>query len=115
MELETGTTLSLDTVFELLSEQRRRYVLYGLNRSRRGVVSVEEIVEFVVRIEGERDHHERVTEDLYDRQFPRLESVGVIEHDERSRMIRYWCPPSLQEWLEHAEYTELGELGNEPF
>ena len=59
MEIETATPLPLDTVFDLLSERRRRYVLYGLNRSRRGVVSVEEIVEFVVRIEGERDHHER--------------------------------------------------------
>ncbi|MCH7661256.1 MAG: hypothetical protein IH933_11975 [Euryarchaeota archaeon] len=115
MEIETATPLPLDTVFDLLSERRRRYVLYGLNRSRRGVVSVEEIVEFVVRIEREDDHHERVAEDLYDRQFPRLEAAGVIEHDERSRMIRYWCSPSLQEWLEHAEYTELGELGNEPF
>lgn len=107
MELETATPLALDTVFGLLSDQRRRYVLYSLNRSRRGVASVEELVEFVVRMEKRSEHHEAVAEDLYRRHLPKLAEAGVIEHDERSGTVRYWCLPSLQEWLEHAEYTEL--------
>lgn len=110
MEIETRTVLSLDTVFDVLRDRRRRYVLYNLNRSQRGVASVEEIVEFVVRMEEGSEHHEQVAEDLYHTHFPRLETAGIIDHDERTETIRYWSLPSLQEWLEHAEYTELDEL-----
>lgn len=101
-------SLSMDTVFDILRNRRRRYALYRLNRSRNGVASFDEVIGFVVRTEPTDDRHERIARDLYERHLPRLAEANVIEYDDRSETIRYRYVPSLQEWLEHAEYKELG-------
>ncbi|ELY95108.1 hypothetical protein C483_02051 [Natrialba hulunbeirensis JCM 10989] len=128
-------TPSLDLIFELLSNQRRRYALYTLYEQSDGVATVEELTDSIVSFErryaesasstespstaihrqhssradsqvaGE-DQHQVVETELQHVHLPKLEEVGVIEHDRRSQMVRYWSQPSLEEWLEHAHHKE---------
>lgn len=44
-------TISLDTVFYLLSNQRRRYVLYCLNRFPGNVIELDHLVQYVAAME----------------------------------------------------------------
>lgn len=118
-------TIPLDTVFQLLSNQRRRYALYCLNRFPGSAIEIDTLVQHISGMETDsqpeltelgadtddaepyRDtYHHKLAVDLLHKHLPKLETAGVIDYDTRSGMIRYWVHPSLQEWLEHAEYKE---------
>lgn len=115
-------TPSLDLVFELLSNSRRRYVLYHLNERPDGVATLETLAENVRALErtiggddadGEGDEgsaarQSGVRTELRHVHLPKLEDAGVLEHDRRSDTVRYWGQPSLEEWLEHAYHKEQG-------
>ena len=129
--LTADATPSLDVVFQLLSNNRRRYALYHLNDQSDGVTTVETLTESVISFErmatitdgapgatvrplsdgdcedGPTEYHERVRMDLTHAHLPKLEDAGLIEHDSRSEMVRYWGQPSLKELLEHARHKEL--------
>lgn len=53
---------------------------------------------------------ETVRTDLYHAQLPKLEDMGYIEFDDRQGTVRYEENPALEEWLEHAQYKEIGLL-----
>lgn len=59
--------VTLDTVFDLFSKERRRYVLYYLDQQG-GSVSVEEVIEQVADWETENSH-----KDIPDEKFDRIE------------------------------------------
>ncbi|ADB61400.1 hypothetical protein Htur_2523 [Haloterrigena turkmenica DSM 5511] len=124
-ELTAQVTPSLDLIFELLSNRRRRYALYHLYDQPDGVATMDELTDAVVThqylesnadretddrtdadgaLEGRR---QQVRMDLQHTHLPKLEDAGVLEHDHRSEMVRYWNQPSLEEWLEHARHKEL--------
>ena len=106
----TVGTPSLDQVFDLLSERRRRYVLYYLRDVEDGVASVEEVTEYVLRLENDLDISgvaRSIDTALHHVHLPKLADSGVLEYDTRSETIRYWGQPSLDEWLEHAFHKEL--------
>ena len=129
--LMADTTPSLDLVFDLLSNSRRRYALYCLNDQSDGVATLETLTENVVTFEqmtgatdGEtnasmrtrtdsdhdghvRDRHARVQIALTHTHLPKLEDAGLLEYDQRSEMVRYWSQPSVEEWLEHAKHKEI--------
>ncbi|SEP94528.1 DUF7344 domain-containing protein [Natrinema salaciae] len=135
-ETEGGTALtgeatpSLDLVFELLSDSRRRYILYHLHDQSDGVATIENLTENVAALEqatergdaggksagglradsdrGSADRRTDIQLELQHVHLPKLEDAGVIEHDRRSDTVRYWSQPSLEEWLEHAQHKELG-------
>ncbi|ELY86196.1 DUF7344 domain-containing protein [Natrinema altunense] len=118
---------SLDLVFDLLSNSRRRYVLYDLNDRPDGVATIENLTENVISLEeatacddadGESPTGSTADSDSMDRRtgvqlelqhvhLPKLEDAGVLEHDRRSETVRYWNQPSLEEWLEHAHHKEF--------
>ncbi|MGQ3413287.1 DUF7344 domain-containing protein [Natrinema sp. LN54] len=117
-------TPSLDLVFELLSNSRRRYALYYLNDRPDGVATVENLAENVIALErtidgDEGDTAEPITvadsaagqtgvrTELQHIHLPKLEDAGILEHDQRSETVRYWSQPSLEEWLEHAHHKEI--------
>lgn len=113
-------TPSLDRVFELLSDRRRRYTLYYLNDRDDGVATVGELTDHVAALESgrestdegeglgtESERKERIRTELRHVHLPKLAETGVVEHDQRSDTVRYWSQPSLEEWLEHAEHKEL--------
>ncbi|MDF9746079.1 DUF7344 domain-containing protein [Natrinema salsiterrestre] len=126
--LPASTTPSLDLLFDLLSNSRRRYALYHLNDQPDGVSTIEELASNIVTLERttetgdvsgnqtvggalETDSSELqsgVQLELQHVHLPKLEEAGVIEHDRRSETVRYWQQPSLEEWLEHAQYKEIG-------
>ncbi|MFD1562446.1 hypothetical protein ACFR99_02535 [Haloarchaeobius amylolyticus] len=129
--LMADTTPSLDLVFDLLSNSRRRYALYYLNEQPDGVATLETLTENVVSLEqltgaadGDTDanarvqtdcdyggdttaQHPRIRLELTHTHLPKLEDAGVLEYDQRSEMVRYWGQPSIEEWLEHARHKEI--------
>ncbi|WP_226479492.1 DUF7344 domain-containing protein [Natrinema amylolyticum] len=125
--LTAGVMPSLDLVFDLLSNSRRRYVLYYLNDQPDGVATIENLAENVINLEeattrsdadeestaglaAGRDSPDRRAEiqmELQHVHLPKLEDAGVLEHDRRSETVRYWSQPSLEEWLEHAHHKEF--------
>ncbi|OAQ53976.1 hypothetical protein HTG_00170 [Natrinema mahii] len=116
---------SLDLVFDLLSNRRRRYALYYLNQRSDGVATVAALAKNVVAFEriaaggadrdsarspadaGPADGQDTVRVELRHVHLPKLEDAGVLEHDRRSETVRYWGQPSLEEWLEHAHHKEM--------
>ena len=103
--LSAAPAPSLDLIFELLSNQRRRYLLYYLSEHETG--SVDEIVEYVLTKEAGKEDRHTVTISIYHDHIPKLVDAGLLEYDKRSKTVRYWRQPSLEEWLEHAKYKEL--------
>ena len=106
----TAEAPSLDRIFDLLSERRRRHVLYCLYETEDGVATVDDIVEYVLSLEGRDDspeHREQLVMALEHKHLPRLEDAGIVEYDSRSDTVRRWSQPSLEEWLDHARHKEL--------
>ncbi|WP_049920853.1 DUF7344 domain-containing protein [Halopiger djelfimassiliensis] len=114
--LSAERTPSLDLVFDLLSNRRRRYALYVLYEQPDGVATVEELTDDIVSFErqysgaesetGIDDRKQRIRTELQHVHLPKLEDAGMLEHDQRSETVRYWTQPSLEEWLEHAQHKE---------
>lgn len=108
----SSSRIDLDTVFEVLSDHRRRYVLYVLYRAEGGAMTVDRLVTRVSRMEGDdrnlggEPSPERIADDLRERQLPKLLDAGVVEYDDRSETVRYYGRPAFEEWLEHAAYKE---------
>lgn len=107
-------TLSLDTVFDILSNRRRRFALYHLHDQRDAVATVTEIARTVAQRErtycaGDDPGVDSIVTELVHVHFPALEGAGIVEFDQRSETVRYHRQPSLEEWLEHAFHVELAE------
>lgn len=107
------TVLSLNTVFAVLSNQRRRTILSHLTTCTYPV-PFEELVEIVAKQEIETDSvkpsnevYKKVVVDLYHIQLPKLADWGVIDYHKNLRLIR---PAEtlrpLDEYLRLAEQHE---------
>ncbi|SDR07107.1 DUF7344 domain-containing protein [Natronobacterium texcoconense] len=129
--LTVDATPSLDCVFDLLSDRRRRYALYYLNEREDGVATIDELTNHIATLERRvesgsetgsecsetssnpdvdgtpAERKQRIRTELQHVHLPKLEEVGVLEHDQRSETARYWNQPSIEEWLEHAQHKEL--------
>ena len=113
------TRPSLDTVFELLAERRRRFVLYCLAEAGENrVLTLDDVVDQVTEWEREwnadrgsdsPDRRERVRIDLHHDHIPRLADAGLVDYDARTGTIRNWDAPSLDRWVP-AESEELPHL-----
>lgn len=111
--------LSLDTVFDLLANRRRRYVLYYLAAAEdEQVLKLEDIAGQVEAWEREwdtaetpetTDRQERIRIDLHHNHLPRLAAAGLIDYDGRTETIRNWDTPSVERWAENEE-QELPRL-----
>lgn len=109
----------LDTVFSVLSDRRRRYILYYLSEISGKVAERSQLVETIRYCEGTHSEsagvpaEKEVVIDLHHNQFPRLEDAGIIEYDRRQGTVRYTERPAIEEWLDHAYYKETGRaVGN---
>lgn len=110
----TTPSLSLDTVLELLANQRRRFALYTCIDVATDVVDFHDLIEDVATLEAARadtaltrDRYLDVAGDLYHWHLPVLADVGVIETDSRSGSIRYWRSPRLETWAGRVKREEL--------
>lgn len=109
---------SLDTVFELLANQRRRYILYYLDEIETPVVRLDDLTDQLVEWERDwenrdtndtADHWETVRIDLHHSQLPRLANANFIDYDARTETIRNWDDPAIDQWAQAAE-AELQRL-----
>lgn len=109
----SDVTDDLDTVFDLLCVARRRYLLYYLNTMDGKVAELEAAVDAVCAYEAggtDTDNtpsRAQVWTDLLHAQLPRLADAGVLDYDQRHGTIHVADAPSLEEWLDHAQYKEL--------
>lgn len=104
-------TPSLDTVFDLLSNRRRRYAVYYLVDDGGDPVDCEALAERVAAWEVGDDPSdervERVAADLTHIHLPKLDAANVVDFDDRSGQVRFWGQPSVEEYAEHAAMQEL--------
>lgn len=113
MARDSTVTDSLSTIFSLLCDSRRRYLLYYLFTLDGTVVEFEAAVNAVYKYEaaereaGDHSSREDVRITLHHDHLPRLANAGVLEYDRRQGTIRFTEPSVLEEWAEHARYKEL--------
>ncbi|USZ68073.1 hypothetical protein NGM10_15235 [Halorussus salilacus] len=102
-----GISPKLDAALDLLSNHRRRYVLYALRR-RGGAVTLEELAEQVASWEDDGADEKRVRAALYHNQLPRLESAGVVALDPETNVVRLTSNDGspLSEYLDLAACEE---------
>ena len=93
-----------DDIFEILSNERRRCVLYYLQRQP-SPVRMRSVVEYVAAWQNDKSvetvtpqERTRVYSALHQTHLPKLASVGLIEYDTNRREIRL---------LDDAEYAQL--------
>lgn len=110
-----GGSLSLDEVFELLADQRRRYVLYTLRDVDH--IELEELAENVVARENdvplEEASPERVNSlvvALHHRVLPKLREARLVDYDARHGDV---CPGAhlslVERYLDMAAADENDE------
>ena len=106
-------TANLNTTFELLSNARRRYLLYYLVTMDGSVVDVDATVDAVATTEaaGSETDAQPTREDieiaLQHRHLPRLAKAGIVDYDPHQKTIRYTGHPAFEEWVEHTWNTEV--------
>ncbi|WP_158056455.1 DUF7344 domain-containing protein [Halorussus halophilus] len=84
---ERDISPTLDATLDLLSNRRRRYVLYYL-RKQGGTVSLAELAERITEWDdSETQSTEKVVADLYHSHLPRMDDAGVVSFDERSNAV----------------------------
>ncbi|MFU8869648.1 hypothetical protein [Natronococcus sp.] len=113
-ELETGE-LDRDDVFEMLSNQRRRWVLHYLKREEEERVDLRTLVDSVSSWEYETPADElpwkkrkRVYTSLRQSHLPRLDETGVIEYDRnRGEVALTDEARKLQLYLEYVPEDDI--------
>lgn len=89
----TPASLSTDTLFNVLANQRRRYVLHAL-KEHETPLSLAALATKVAALENERpgteiprDEHERVHASLWHSHVPKLDDAGIVEFDRESDTV----------------------------
>lgn len=103
-------SLSQDTVFDILSNPRRRYVLYHL-RQADGPVQLTKLAEHVAAWENEIDvesledqQRKRVYVSLYQTHVPKLHDAGLVVYDKEEGTVEL-APESnaIDEYLTNSD------------
>jgi hypothetical protein len=108
----SAVTENLDAAFDVLSEARRRYLLYYLLELDGEVTDLDAAVEAVRTYEGvgtetgDPPPEEQVRTALHHVHLPRLGRTGIVDYDPRQGTIRFAGHPSLEEYAEHARHRE---------
>ncbi|WP_135303178.1 DUF7344 domain-containing protein [Haloarcula amylovorans] len=105
--------VSLDEVFDLLSEKRRRYALYYL-RTQESPISVRELAEAVAEMESDADSPAvsetelgRYEIKLHHTDLPKADTAEFIEYDADAGVVRLTGePPEFDVVLTVAEVIE---------
>lgn len=106
-------TENLDTVFDLFSNSRRRYLLEYLFTVAGDVVEFEAAVNAVYKYEtagmeaGDHSSRENVGITLHHNHLPRLANEGILDYDRRHGTIRFTGHPTLEDWIGHDRLQEL--------
>lgn len=123
----TTQELSQDLVFDILSNTRRRMVLYYL-RQHGGPAAVQDIAEEIAALENDvdpealsRQQQKRVYVSLYQTHLPKLETAGVIGYDEDEGLVSltsrameidtYLTPTATADYPWQLHYLGLAIVG----
>lgn len=94
---------SLDSVLEILAEERRRLVVRHLRNTSNGVASCEELVDYISTHYSEEQNAENIKIRLHHIDLPKLDSAGLIEYDSRSNTARYHPHPQVDALVEFID------------
>lgn len=107
-------SLSLDTVLDLLVNQRRRFALYSLLNADDPSVEFQTLIEDVTTLEAAltdraltRERYQDLAADPYQWHLPVLEDVGIIEYDPRHDLIRFFEGSHLRKWTLRVQQNEF--------
>lgn len=115
MSASESADLTPDSVFDLLSNHRRRMVLYYL-RQNRGAVGVQELAAEVASIENDvevdeltNQQRKRVYVSLYQTHLPKMAEMGIIEYDKEGGAV------SLSDKSDIDRYLTSGSRSTYPW
>lgn len=111
---DQADSYSLETMYRVLRDRRRRLVLHHLRTEPDGVSTFDSVKKQVLEWESdresetERDVHERkLTASLHHVHLPKLNDLGVIDYDWRTKAIRYRPSDVLETHLDIAAERDL--------
>ena len=99
-------TVSVDTLFEILSKRRCRLALSHLEATSVDVVELDDLVDHVVEreaaagVDAVNDHRRQVATTLHHRHLPRLAITSLLDYDARSKTVRYWGDDRVATYLD---------------
>jgi hypothetical protein len=94
----------LDTLFELLANHHRRYLLYHLSTINGETLTLSALVDILAKDIAMT--HKRLRINLHQRHLPKLADHHVIEYDSQSQTIRYRRNDRLEALLEVCQRQE---------
>lgn len=94
-----------DTVLDLLSNRRRRIILYQFTAHSWDTVPIETLIDTVYGVEDDMgevhpEHRARIRQDFFHCQLPRLESNGLVQYDWDDNWCRYLGDPLVESMLD---------------
>ncbi|PCR92393.1 DUF7344 domain-containing protein [Natrinema ejinorense] len=100
--------VALNTIFELLLEERRRYALYYLSRNV-GAVSLVDLIDRIAdREDADQDGLERIAVEFHHNHLRKLIDTGVLRYDEDAGTVeRRTAARSLDPYLELTYVDDL--------
>jgi len=105
---------SFGSVIELISDSRRRTLLYALRANRRDEYCLDRLIDLVdereraiPRREPERSREE-LEVSLGHVHLPKLDDLGVVDYDTDTGIVRYHRNRALESCIRYVETLELG-------
>lgn len=87
--LRVGEDISLDALFRALGDHRRRRLIrFFVDRPERSA-GTEELVDHLVGRDSDCDERESAAVSLHHTHLPKLEAVGIVDHDRSSDVVTY--------------------------
>lgn len=97
---------SLDDFFAAMADSRRRHVLYCLREGASDAASYDELVDYLLYHDPEATDRAAVESYLRHAGLPKLEAVGLLEHDARSERVRYRSGHRFEGCVDHGRWLE---------
>lgn len=80
---------TLDWVFNVLADDRRRSVVGALATESDNVASIDDLADHLLAYDRTADDRERMMVTLHHDTLPRLEDAGLVDLDRRTDTVRY--------------------------
>lgn len=97
---------SFDDFFAAMADSRRRYVLYCLREGDSDAASYDDLIDYLLCHDPEATDRAAVESYLHHVGLPKLEAVGLLEHDARSERVRYRSGHRFEDCVDHGRWLE---------
>jgi len=104
---------SFQTILDMISEPRRRTLLYHLKDVPNDEISLDRLIDAVHEREQsipvrETSSRDDVRVSLIHIDLPKLDDAGIVRYDQTTDLIQYDANPALESCLQYFETLELG-------